>query len=216
MAKRLFLMLFSAVMGITFVPEALARADTFTVAAVEFRAVETVASETNTSEADGTEADAARTDINSGEASTAIAPTEATAAATTSQISAPVNYAITKIVNSQDEYVALASSLSYNDIYRYQKLVYAHNSAGLLGNLSARYVGEIFTITEAGATRTYRVADVQLYERTADGRLNGTPKLMNKIVKTALGHDVAIMTCAGTPDGRGGASHRLVVFADAQ
>lgn len=213
-------MLFSAVMGITFVPEALARADTFTVAAVEFRAVETVASEASTSEADGasvgTETGAARTDTNSGEASTAIAPAGATAAAATSRTSSSVNYTITKIVNSQDEYVALASSLSYNDIYRYQKLVYAHNSARLLGNLSARYVGEIFTITEAGATRTYRVADVQLYERTADGRLNGTPKLMNKIAKTALGHDVAIMTCAGTPDGRGGASHRLVVFADAQ
>ena len=112
--------------------------------------------------------------------------------------------------------MALASNLSYSDIYRYQKLVYGHNSARLLGNLSARYVGETITITEAGVAKTYRVAEIQLYEKTADGRLNGTPMLMNKIARTALGHDVALMTCAGTPDGRGGASHRLVVFADEQ
>ena len=43
MAKRLFLMLFSAILGITFVPETLAQADTFMVSAVDFQGVETCA-----------------------------------------------------------------------------------------------------------------------------------------------------------------------------
>ncbi len=190
MAKRLFLMLFSAILGITFVPETLAQADTFSVSAVDFQGVETRVTE-------------------------ALTETTTQPAIATVTAPAPVNYTVTKFVNSEDEYVALASNLSYSDIYRYQKLIYGHNSTRLLGNLSARYVGETITITEAGTTKTYRVADIQLYEKTADGRLNGTPRLMNKIARTALGHDVALMTCAGTPDGKGGASHRLVVFADA-
>ncbi len=218
MAKRLFLMLFSAILGITFVPETLAQADTFMVSAVDFQGVETctnglksgddrVCVVLNGEGENSSEAPAAGTGVSTGAASQP--------ATTTATTPAQVNYTITKIVNSQDEYVALASNLSYSDIYRYQKLVYGHNSARLLGNLSARYVGETITITEAGVAKTYRVADVQLYEKTADGRLNGTPMLMNKIARTALGHDVALMTCAGTPDGKGGASHRLVVFADA-
>lgn len=239
MAKRLFLMLFSAILGITFVPETLAQADTFTVSAVDFQGAETCTNGLESGDnracavlngvGEGySEAPAAGTGASTGaNASSTGASTNAGAtgtstgsasqpATTTATAPAPVNYTITKIVNSQDEYVALASNLSYSDIYRYQKLVYGHNSARLLGNLSARYVGETITITEAGVAKTYRVAEIQLYEKTADGRLNGTPMLMNKIARTALGHDVALMTCAGTPDGRGGASHRLVVFADEQ
>lgn len=239
MAKRLFLMLFSAILGITFVPETLAQADTFMVSGVDFQGAETCANGLKSGDdrvcaalngvgENSSEAPAAGTGASTGaNASSTGASTNAGAtgtstgsasqpATTTATAPAPVNYTITKIVNSQDEYVALASNLSYSDIYRYQKLVYGHNSARLLGNLSARYVGETITITEAGVAKTYRVAEIQLYEKTADGRLNGTPMLMNKIARTALGHDVALMTCAGTPDGRGGASHRLVVFADEQ
>ncbi len=239
MAKRLFLMLFSAILGITFVPETLAQADTFMVSAVDFQGVETCANglksgddsacavlngvgddssetpEAGVSMSTGANVSPTGASTNAGTTGTSTGAT-AQPATTTAIAPASVNYTITKIVNSQDEYVALASNLSYSDIYRYQKLVYGHNSARLLGNLSARYAGELITITEAGVAKTYRVAEVQLYEKTADGRLNGTPMLMNKIVRTALGHDVALMTCAGTPDGRGGASHRLVVFADEQ
>lgn len=248
MAKRLFLMLFSAILGITFVPETLAQADAFSVTAVDFQEVETCANGlksgdgsacagsveagegstgtpavgtgvSTSANAGSTEAStntgSTGTSTSSANASTGVAAQAIPAQVSTAQAPAPVNYTVTKFVNSKDEYVALASNLSYSDIYRYQKLIYGHNSARLLGNLSARYIGETFTITEAGETKTYRVADIQLYEKTADGRLNGTPRLMNKIARTALGHDVAMMTCAGTPDGKGGASHRLVVFADA-
>ena len=53
-----------------------------------------------------------------------------------------------------------------------------------------------------------------VYQKTADGNLEGDPKLMGNIASTALGYDVALLTCAGTPYGNGDASHRLVVFAN--
>ncbi len=204
MAKRLFLMLFSAILGITFVPETLAQADTFSVSAVDFRAVETVKTIEAVKAVETVET-----------AKTVKTPAQNIVPAT---VSTPVsvNYTITRVVNSRDEYAALASNLSYGDIYRYQKLVYAHNTSALLGSLSARYVGETITLTETGATKAYLVTDIQLYERTADGYLNHKRGLMRQITQTALGHSVAIMTCAGTPDGKGGASHRLVVYLDAQ
>ncbi len=204
MAKRLFLMLFSAILGITFVPETLAQADTFSVLAVDFRAVETVETIETVEAVEAVET-----------AKTIKTPAQNIVPVTVST-PVPVNYTITRVVNSRDEYAALASNLSYGDIYRYQKLVYAHNTSALLGSLSARYVGETITLTEAGATKTYLVAGIQLYERTADGYLNHERGLMGKITQTALGHSVAMMTCAGTPDGKGGASHRLVVYLDAQ
>ncbi len=204
MAKRLFLMLFSAILGITFVPETLAQADTLNVLAVDFRAVETVETIETVEAVEAVET-----------AKTVKMPAQNIVPATVST-PVPVNYTITRVVNSRDEYAALASNLSYGDIYRYQKLVYAHNTSALLGSLSARYVGETITLTEAGATKTYLVADIQLYERTTDGYLNHKRGLLGQITQTALGHSVAIMTCAGTPDGKGGASHRLVVYLDAQ
>ena len=117
-------------------------------------------------------------------------------------------------MGSEDEYVSLASNLSYGDIYKFQKLVYAHNSSNLLGSLAYRYEGELITITEGAEATTYRVSAKVLYERTADGNLNGDKALMRDIAYNALGHDMALMTCAGTPNGHGGASHRLGIYAD--
>ncbi len=109
----------------------------------------------------------------------------------------------------------VAHNLSYSDIYKTGKLIYGHNSGNLLGNLSSRYVGETFTITEGGVARSYVVSDIGLYEKTADGFLNGNRGLMGRIMRSAMGHDVALMTCAGTAYANGDASHRLVIYADA-
>lgn len=95
------------------------------------------------------------------------------------------------------------------------KLVYAHNSANLLGNLSGIAIGEIFNVTENGVTTSYRVADKVTYAKTSDGYLENDPYLMGKIKNTAMGHNMALMTCAGVSYGNGDASHRLVVYADA-
>ena len=53
------------------------------------------------------------------------------------------------------------------------------------------------------------------YEKTADGYLNGDPYLMGDIVYGAMGHSVALMTCAGKMIYPNDATHRLVVYADA-
>ena len=85
----------------------------------------------------------------------------------------------------------------------------------MLGDLAYRYVGEVITITEGGVIANYQVTDIVTYEKTADGYLNGDRGLMGRIMRSAMGHTVALMTCAGTSYGNGDASHRLVVYADA-
>ena len=124
------------------------------------------------------------------------------------------NYTVTKYIGTKAEFNATAASLSYSDIYKFGKMIYGHNSWALLGSLAERYAGEIITITEGGVVSNYRVAESVLYAKTSDGRLEGDPGLMSSIVRTAMGHDVALFTCAGTSYGNGDASHRLVVYAD--
>ena len=125
-----------------------------------------------------------------------------------------VNYNVTYYVGSSSEFNSIAHSLSGYDLYKFKKMIYGHNSWNLLGNLVERYIGENITITEGGVTRNYRVADIAVYEKTADGNLEWDSKLMGRIAKTAMGHSVALFTCHGTNYGNGDASHRLVVYAD--
>ena len=124
------------------------------------------------------------------------------------------NYTVSFYINTKEEYINTYQNLSYSGIYKFSKMVYGHNTWNLLGNLVNRYAGEVFTVTEGGVTREYRVADVQIYRKTENG-LEDDPRLMTRIATTALGHDLALLTCYGTSYGNGDASHRLVVFADA-
>ena len=124
------------------------------------------------------------------------------------------NYNVTYHVGSKDEFNAIAYSLSYYDIYKYKNMLYGHNSWNLLGNLTERYIGEIITITDGGVTRSYRVSDIAVYEKTADGNLEWDSKLMGRIAN-GMGHSISLFTCYGTSYGNGDASHRYVVFADA-
>ena len=124
------------------------------------------------------------------------------------------NYTVTNYVGSVSEYLASYQNLSYSAIYKYGKMIYGHNSYNLLGSLRSRTVGEVITITEGGVARDYRVAAVVMYEKTADGNLNGDPRLMTQIATSAMGHDLVLFTCAGTAYGNGDASHRLAVYVD--
>ncbi len=126
------------------------------------------------------------------------------------------NYTVTTYIGSVSEYLRTATNLNYSSIYKYNKMIYGHNTGNLLGSLAYRYVGETFTITEGGVTRTYRVMAIRTYAKTSDGNLEGDPHLMARIANTALGYDVALFTCSGTSYGNGDASHRLVVFANLQ
>ncbi|MDO5451881.1 MAG: hypothetical protein Q4F56_02225 [Candidatus Saccharibacteria bacterium] len=186
MSKRLFLLsIFGIVFGLITSSEALTAADSFVPVEPDFHAVETVPLPEPEPEPEP----------------------EAPAAPVMPQLA---NYTVT--IQTAE---IVAHNLSYYDIYKTEKLVYGHNSNNLLGSLAYRYAGETFTITEGGVTRNYRVAAVVTYAKTADGYLNGDPMLMGDIMRTAMGYDVALMTCAGTGYGNGDASHRLVVYADA-
>lgn len=201
MGKRLFLLLIVGFMGIINTPEILMATDSVVAENPVFNAVETVPLPEPEPEP---------------------AP-EPKSVSLTVQYAAPVaGYATMPATPQITNYTVtvysgtiVADNLSYYDIYKTNKLVYGHNSYNLLGNLSNRYVGETITITEGGVTQTYRVSDVVLYEKTSEGYLNHDRTLMGKIMRTALGHSVALMTCAGTSYGNGDASHRLVVYADA-
>lgn len=122
-------------------------------------------------------------------------------------------YTITMVMRSAAEYEATSQNLSYADIYRFQKLVYAHNSANLFGGLSALAPGQTFSLSESGITRQYRVAAQAVYANTPTG-LDGDPELMGEVAYEALGHSVALMTCAGIPYGNGNSTARLVVYGD--
>lgn len=108
---------------------------------------------------------------------------------------------------------------SYNDIYKTSKLIYAHNSSNLFGNLKSLGIGATFTITDSGVTKTYVVSDKVTFEKN-NGllQLNGSGNYMGRITYSAGygkgNHSLALMTCAGTSLGGGDATHRLVIFAD--
>ncbi len=125
------------------------------------------------------------------------------------------NYTVSFYINSVAEYTNTVNNLRYDGIYKFRKMIYGHNTGNLLGNLTSRYIGENFTITESGVTKQYVVSDIQIYRKTEDGYLENNRKLMSNIANTAMGHDVALFTCYGTSYGNGDASHRLVVFANA-
>lgn len=143
--------------------------------------------------------------------------TKTTTAKTTPRAS--YDYTVTKTTG------ALVKKPTYSDIYRTGKLVYAHNSSNLFGNLKNLGIGSTFTLTENGVTTTYKVSGVEYYKKIA---VNGGEDLakcsglsdncsgrwMNSLVKNAGYHNVALMTCAGQSYGNGDASHRLIILAD--
>lgn len=97
------------------------------------------------------------------------------------------------------------------------KLLYGHNSGAVFGGLQYLSVGSTFTVTRNNVTTTYRIASMTTYEKselsTMEARCN-YKSLMQLIRDKAMGHDVALMTCAGTVFSDGDATHRLVILAD--
>ena len=201
MVKKMCLLFISSLVAIAMSPSFLTSADDVVVTGVnDARAVETIP----LSEPEP-------------EPEPVIESVVATRAPQAGIVTAPVtpNYTVTSYVGSISEYVASYNNLSYSAIYKYNKMVYGHNTANLLGSLANRYVGETITITEGGVARNYRVSEKVYYNKTADGNLNNDPRLMSNIANTALGHDVALLTCAGQMLGGGDATQRLVIYADA-
>lgn len=209
MAKRLFLILFAGFIGVALNPSFLTADDYLKINQPDFNAVETVLPEPEPVEVKSVAV------TNSAPAAATVAQPVATPKPAQPAVPQLVNYTVSYYIGSIDEYVRTAYSLSYNGLYKFRKMIYGHNTANLLGNLPARKVGEIITITEGGVAKKYRIAGAQVYRKTSDGYLEGNSRLMNDIANNAMGHDVAFLTCHGTSYGNGDASHRYVVFADA-
>ena len=129
MAKRLFLLLCVNLMMVLS-PWFLTAADTVSVVGVDdSRAVETV-----------------------------IPPEpepELVVASTVVTASAPVTPRVVNYIVSVVTDEIVGENLNYSSIYRTGKFIYAHNSSNLFGNLKNLNYDDIFTITEAGVTRTY-------------------------------------------------------------
>ena len=197
MAKTPFLLLIFSLIGVILTPQFLAATDTVELTRVNMSAaVETVP----LPEPEPAPVPAA-----------VVAKAPVAGAAQNITAPAPVmrNYTITAVTDQ------IVANPSYNNIYRTGKFIYAHNTAGLLGNIGSLQDGETFTLTEGGAVKTYRVAFRQIYEKSqANGMLNGSKPLTIDVEINALGHSISMMTCAGTSLGNGDATHRLVVFAD--
>ena len=217
MAKRLFLLLIPILLCL--VPEFLMATDSVELTRIsDARTVETVVlPEPEPEPVAKVESQATVTPTASQPAMTARSTTAATpvakapvsGSAAVSAAPVVVNYTVTRYIGSAKEYNDTAYNLSYGDIYKFRKMIYGHNTGNLLGSLRSRYVGETITVTEGGVTKNYRVASVSTYTR------DEVAKLMNKIANSAMGHDVALLTCAGNSLGNGDATHRLVVLADA-
>ncbi len=124
---------------------------------------------------------------------------------------APVlkNYTVTSVTDQIVEYP------SYYDVYRTGKFLYAHNSSNLFGSIVNLDYGEIFTITESGIVRSYRVMDKAIFEKAPNGYLNGSLSTTREAEINAYGYDISMMTCFGTMYGNGDASHRFMIFANA-
>ena len=100
------------------------------------------------------------------------------------------------------------------------RFYYGHNSGNVFGGLVNYGVGTSFSINSNGITHNYRVANVVVYEKNAElGRLqlNGSGSYMKAVSQArsdGVQYSIALMTCYGTPYGNGGATHRLVLFAN--
>ena len=100
------------------------------------------------------------------------------------------------------------------------RFYYGHNSGNVFGGLVNYGVGTTFSINSNGTTHNYRVAKVVVYEKNAElGRLqlNGSGSYMKAVSQArsdGVQYSIALMTCHGTPYGNGGATHRLVLFAN--
>ncbi len=198
MAKRLFLLF--CLIGLSLVPEFLTATDVVNVVGIDdSKAVETVFLSEPEPESKP-------------EPGPAPVVAKAPVAGVTTTVANPkiVNYNVTIVTDK-----IVAKNLSYSDIYRTGKFIYAHNSSNLFGNLKYLNIGDVFTITESGVAQKYQVIDKVIYEKADNGYLNGSKRLTKEVEIYANGHDISIMTCSGTAYGNGDASHRLVLFANA-
>lgn len=137
--------------------------------------------------------------------------------------------ALAPVVNAPSDYIKIAGQTinivtvdnttvdAGNHVNTVGKLFYGHNLPNVFGGLKNLSTGDTFAITFNGVTTKYRINKIMIFEKNLEtGRLqiDGKGNYMTSIKNTALGHDVALMTCAGESLTGGDATHRLVILAD--
>ncbi len=212
MAKRLFLLIFSSLIGIFASPEILMASDDFTLSGLNNSGImETIPIVEETVAQEEPVADVP----------VYVAP-EPVYVAPAPVYVAPRN--TISIVGRTLDIVDVADTTvdAGNHVNKYgDKFFYGHNSAGVFGGLVNLGVGNVFSITYGGVTTNYQVARVVVYEKnTSTGRLqlNGAGNYMRQVANAksdGVQYSISLMTCYGKSLGRGDATHRLVIFANA-
>lgn len=220
MAKRLFLLFITALIGIIVSPGFLADGDVLIAKGSTIDDAKTiekiVAPEKSTEEI---------TDhmVGATKASYARSTSTASYAIARSDSISIGGRTIPMVQSSDTGYVSDSAANRYGN-----KFIYAHNSANLFGVLYNSWVGQRFSVTVDGVTTNYVVAKIVVYEKNeANGllQLNGKGDYMRSVTnaikkdidassQVTLNHyDLSLMTCYGTMLGGGRATHRLVIFA---
>lgn len=213
MAKSLFLLIISSLIGVIMSPNMLSSTDDVVLTRVDdSRAVETVLlpepqPEPVKSYAVASAAASPRA------VAPAAQPVPQAVAAPVAGV-APVNYTVTYQVSTKSEYNALANNLSYRDIYKFRKMVYGHNASNLLLSLKNRSLNEVISITENGVRTEYKILWkrelVQVSNTELKDNKTGVVYSMSDIASALNNYDLALLTCSGgvnTP-------YRWVLFAD--
>lgn len=207
MGKRLFLLLFSAFIGIIASPEILMASDSFDVQGLDNgRIVETVPIVEEPVEEQNP-----------------VVYTAPTYVAPAPVYVAPMPNAIS-VTGKTLEIVDVADTAvdSGNHVNKYgERFLYGHNSAGVFGGLVNLGAGSVFSVTYGGATTNYQVAKIVVFEKNVETgtlQLNGAGSYMRSVADAkseGVQYGLSLMTCYGTSYGNGDASHRLVIFANA-
>ena len=208
MAKRLFLLIISSIIGVIASPSLLASKDDVAVVRVDdSKAVETVILP---------EPEPVKPQVVTPRvvASKAVVSQPAPRAAAPAAGVAPVNYTVTYFVSSKSEYNALAQKLSYRDIYKFRKMVYGHNASNLLLSLKDRNLNEVISITESGVRTEYKILWkrelLQVSGTELKDNRTGIVYSMSDISSALNNYDLALLTCSGGAN----TPYRWVLFAD--
>ncbi|MBQ3352848.1 hypothetical protein IJG89_00645 [Candidatus Saccharibacteria bacterium] len=220
MAKRLFLLFITALIGIIISPGFLADGDVFISRSSAISNAKTiekmVAPERSTEEIADHMVGATKV------SHTKSTSTASYAVASSNSISIS-GRTIPVIQSSDTGYVSDSVANRYGN-----KFIYAHNSANLFGVLFNSWVGQRFSVTIDGVTTNYIVAKIVVYEKNETKgllQLNGKGNYMQSVANaidknidassqvTLNYYDLSLMTCCGTMLGGGRATHRLVIFA---
>ncbi len=219
MARSLFLLLLSSLIGVVITPGFLTADDVVSVTGLDASGiVETVPLPESKPKAEPVPVVAKANAKNTATSNNVTYTVPKPVTQPTSQKVAPANAIsiagrVLPIVDVADTAVNAG-----NHVNKYgSKFLYGHNSSNVFGFLPGMKVGNVFTVAYGGTSRNYQIREVQIFRKASETTLeaNGQTYRMTAIANGKGRYEMVLMTCYGTSYGNGDASHRFVVFADA-